>query len=91
MTGSHLKSVIERRPKTNGCRVCDPARRRPDFDEFLYVTSGSARVTVRGGPAFTLQKGDVAYFEKGATVDFEFSADFEDVTMLVDDQPVSWR
>jgi len=61
------------------------------FDEFLYVTSGSARVTVRGGPSFTLQKGDVAYFEKGATVDFVFSDDFEDVTMLVDDTPVKWR
>jgi uncharacterized cupin superfamily protein len=61
------------------------------FDEFLYVTSGSARVTVRGRPSFMLQKGDVAYFEKGATVDFVFSDDFEDVTMLVDDTPVKWR
>ena len=61
------------------------------FDEFLYVTSGSARVTVRGGPSFTLEKGDVAYFEKGATVDFVFSNDFEDVTMLVDDTRVKWR
>lgn len=61
------------------------------FDEFLYVTAGSAQVAVKGGPAFTLYEGDIAYFEKGAAVDFVFSDDFEDVTMLVGDTPVKWR
>jgi uncharacterized cupin superfamily protein len=61
------------------------------FDEFLYVTSGTAEVSVRGGKTFVLSAGDVAYFEQGATVDFVFSPDFSDVTMLVSDQPVRWR
>ena len=29
MSASHPKSATKHRPKTNGCRVCDPARRRP--------------------------------------------------------------
>jgi uncharacterized cupin superfamily protein len=61
------------------------------FDEFLYVTSGRAQVRVRGRDSFELRAGDMAYFEKGAVVDFHFSEDFEDVTMLVDERPVSWR
>lgn len=61
------------------------------FDEFLYVTSGTATIRVHGGETFTLSTGDVAYFREGTTVDFDFSQDFSDVTMLVADHEVKWR
>jgi uncharacterized cupin superfamily protein len=61
------------------------------FDEFLYVTSGSVKVRVHGGETFELATGDVAYFLEGTTVDFDFSSDFSDVTMLVADHEVKWR
>lgn len=62
------------------------------FDEFLFVTSGSARVQVIGGETFTLSKGDVAYFSKGTKVHFELHKGFSDVTMLMsDDGPVDWK
>lgn len=61
------------------------------FDEFLVVTSGSVTVHVHGGSTFSLQKGDVAYFREGMSVDFRFSEDFSDITMLVADHEVKWR
>lgn len=61
------------------------------FDEFLYVTRGSVVVHVEGGNTFTLSAGDYAYFQTGTRVEFEFSDDFEDLTMLMSDQAVSWR
>lgn len=61
------------------------------FDEFLYVTEGTARVKVHGAQNFVLRKGDVAYFPEGTSVDFDFSKDFADVTMLVADHEVRWR
>lgn len=61
------------------------------FDEFLYVTSGSAAVKVHGAGVFTLRQGDVAYFREGTAVEFDFSKDFSDVTMLVADHEVRWR
>jgi len=61
------------------------------FDEFLIVTSGSVQVHVHGGSTFTLRKGDVAYFREGMSVDFQFSADFSDVTSLMADHEVKWR
>ncbi len=61
------------------------------FDEFVVVTSGSVKVTVHGGSSFELEKGDVAYFKEGMTVDFKFSDDFSDVTCLVSNHEVKWR
>jgi uncharacterized cupin superfamily protein len=61
------------------------------FDEFLVVTSGSVTVHVHGGSTFSLQKGDVAYFREGMSVDFRFSDDFSDITSLVADHEVKWR
>jgi uncharacterized cupin superfamily protein len=61
------------------------------FDEFLVVTSGTVTVTVHGGETFALAKGDVGYFREGTTVDFDFSADFSDITCLMADHEVRWR
>jgi uncharacterized cupin superfamily protein len=61
------------------------------FDEFVYVLRGHTTVTVHGGETFVLSAGDVAYFLEGMTVDFDMSDDFEDITFLVSDKPVSWR
>jgi uncharacterized cupin superfamily protein len=61
------------------------------FDEFLYVTAGTATVKVKGGGEFMLRAGDVAYFKEGTAVEFDFSDDFADVTMLVADHEVRWR
>lgn len=61
------------------------------FDEFLVVTSGTAKIAVHGGETITLRKGDVAYLREGTTVDFEFSEDFADVTCLMADHEVKWR
>jgi len=61
------------------------------FDEFLVVTSGSVTVHVHGGDTFTLGTGEVGYFREGTTVDFDFSADFSDITCLMSDHEVRWR
>lgn len=61
------------------------------FDEFLVVTSGSVKVRVHGGETFTMTAGEVGYFHEGTTVDFDFSADFSDITYLVSDHEVRWR
>lgn len=61
------------------------------FHEFAYVVSGSAKVSVRGGPTFTVGVGDILFVEQGAHIDFEMSPDFEDITVLFSDKPVSWR
>jgi hypothetical protein len=61
------------------------------FDEFLVVTSGSVTVRVHGGETFTMSAGEVGYFNEGTTVDFDFSADFSDITYLVSDHEVRWR
>jgi hypothetical protein len=61
------------------------------FDEFLVVTSGTARIQVHGGETIELKQGDVAYIREGTTVDFEFSKDFSDITCLMADDEVKWR
>lgn len=61
------------------------------FDEFLYVIRGSVVVRVEGAETFTLSAGDYAYFRTGTAVEFDFSPDFEDITMLISDRPVRWR
>lgn len=61
------------------------------FDEFVIVTAGEAGVRVHDGETFRIRKGDFAYFHEGTTVDFDFSADFADVTFLVADHEIRWR
>ena len=61
------------------------------FDEFVYVLKGSAKLDVHGGETFTIGVGDIVYVEEGSVIDFEMSDDFEDITVLVSDHPVSWR
>ena len=61
------------------------------FDEFAFVLKGSAKVDIHGGESFSIGAGDILYVEEGATINFEMSEDFEDITMLVSDKPVSWR
>jgi hypothetical protein len=61
------------------------------FDEFLVVTSGTAKIRVHGGETIELKKGDVAYLREGTSVDFEFSKDFSDITCLMADHEVKWR
>jgi len=61
------------------------------FDEFLVVTSGTAKITVHGGETLELKKGDVAYLREGTSVEFEFSKDFADITCLMADHEVKWR
>jgi hypothetical protein len=61
------------------------------FDEFLVVTSGTAKIKVHGGETIELKKGDVAYLREGTAVDFEFSKDFSDITCLMADHEVKWR
>lgn len=61
------------------------------FDEFLVVTSGTAKIKVHGGETIELKKGDVAYLREGTAVDFEFSKDFADITCLMADHEVKWR
>jgi len=61
------------------------------FDEFLVVTSGTVTVHVHDGDTFTIATGEVAYFRQGTTVDFEFSADFSDITCLMGEREVVWR
>lgn len=61
------------------------------FDEFAFVLKGSAKVDIHGGEKFTISAGDILYVEEGTVIDFEMSEDFEDITMLVSDKPVTWR
>jgi uncharacterized cupin superfamily protein len=61
------------------------------FDEFLVVTSGTAKIKVHGGETIELKQGDVAYLREGTSVDFEFSKDFSDITCLMADHEVKWR
>ena len=61
------------------------------FDEFMVVTSGKAKISIHGGPAFEVVKGEVAYFREGMTVDFTMSDGFSDVTYLVSNHEVKWR
>ena len=55
------------------------------YDQFTYVTAGSATVTVHGGETIHLAKGDVAYWTKGLTIDMDISEDFQDVDVLMSD------
>jgi uncharacterized cupin superfamily protein len=61
------------------------------FDEFGYVTSGTAKIKINGGPVFKLTKGDTFVFREGMDVDLDFGADFSDLTVLVADHEVKWR
>ncbi|KAH6986452.1 hypothetical protein BKA56DRAFT_654602 [Ilyonectria sp. MPI-CAGE-AT-0026] len=52
-------------------------------DEFFYVIEGSITCDVVGGEKFTLTKGQVCYFTRGTTVNFEFSDDFKNVAIFI--------
>lgn len=61
------------------------------FDEFVFVTSGRVKVSVRSGSRFELKAGDVAYFRKGMTVDFIAPGEnYGNVAMFVDELPIHW-
>ena len=61
------------------------------FDEFGYVTSGSAKMKVKDGPTFTLRQGDTFMFREGMEVDLDFGPGFSDLTVLTADHEVKWR
>ena len=61
------------------------------FDEFGYVTSGTAKIKVKDGPSFSLVKGDTFVFREGMEVDLDFGPDFTDLTVLTADHEVKWR
>jgi uncharacterized cupin superfamily protein len=61
------------------------------FDEFGYVTSGTAKVKIKDGPAFILSQGDTFVFHEGMEVDLDFGPNFSDLTVLTADHEVKWR
>jgi uncharacterized cupin superfamily protein len=61
------------------------------FDEFVYVTAGSCKMKIHGGPTLSLVKGDVAYVHEGTTADLEFSSDFEDIGVLTSEHDIDWN
>lgn len=60
------------------------------YDEFLFVVAGTVAVTVDGGERQELGIGDALYLTQGATVAFEMSDDFQDVAVLISDQPIEF-
>lgn len=58
------------------------------FDEFVYVIAGGATLTVHGGERHEMKAGDAFYVRQGMTVDWEMTDDFQDVTVLISDQPI---
>lgn len=58
------------------------------FDEFIYVVSGSTKISVKDGDSFTLEAGDCCYLRTGQDVTFEHSDDFQDVVVLISEEPI---
>lgn len=59
------------------------------FDEFIYVVTGSTRITVAGEEPILLEAGSCCYLRAGLDVVFDHSDDFQDVVVLIsDDQPI---
>lgn len=52
-----------------------------DYDETLYVLSGSARLQLDDGPVMDLTPGDVIFVPKGAVAHWEPSIDFTELWM----------
>lgn len=59
------------------------------FDEFVYVLAGTATVTVTGREPLVASVGDAFYVREGQEVTWELSEDFQDVTVLISDNPIS--
>lgn len=60
------------------------------YDEFLYVIAGRASITVHGEQRRELGPGDACYLRQGSVVDFEMSADFHDVAVLISDGAIEY-
>ena len=58
------------------------------YDEFLFVISGTAAITVDHGKRHELAAGDTCYLRQGSVVDFEMSEDFHDVAVLISDDKI---
>lgn len=58
------------------------------FDEFIYVITGSSKISVKDGDTFELKAGDCCYLHQGLDVTFEHSEDFHDVVVLMSDAPI---
>ncbi|MBV9830638.1 MAG: DUF861 domain-containing protein [Marmoricola sp.] len=58
------------------------------FDEFIYVVQGSTRITVADEDPIELAEGHCCYLRKGLDVTFQHSDDFQDVVVLVSDDPI---
>jgi uncharacterized cupin superfamily protein len=86
------EAIIYRSP--DGKRVAaafrTPSEYTFTFDEFMYVVTGSVRITVVGREPFTLNAGGAAYFRQGMTAHFVSSADYSNIAMMVSDLPVNW-
>ena len=61
-----------------------------EYDEFIYIVTGHMVVTIRGGDRHELAAGDACYLRQGMTVDFEMSEDFQDVAVLVSNNPIAY-
>lgn len=59
-----------------------------EFDEFVYVVTGGVTITIHGGKRYEMGVGDAFYVRQGMTVDWEMTDDFQDVTVLISDQPI---
>jgi uncharacterized cupin superfamily protein len=57
-------------------------------DEFLHVIAGSTRITVKGQEPFELTVGECCYLTAGTDVKFEHSEDFQDMVVLISDEPI---
>ena len=60
------------------------------YDEFLYVISGRASITVHGQERRELGPGDACYLRQVSVVDFEMSHDFHDVAVLISDSAIDY-
>ena len=60
------------------------------YDEFLYVVAGSVAVTVEGAGRQEYGVGDALYLRQGQSVTFEMSDDFQDVAVLISDEPIDF-
>ena len=58
------------------------------FDEFIYVVTGSTKISVKDGDSFELLAGDCCYLRTGQDVTFEHSSDFQDVVVLISDERI---
>lgn len=58
------------------------------YDDFFYVVAGSATVTVAGEEPFEVRAGSFCHLRQGATVTFDMSEDFHEISTLVSDRTI---